>query len=408
MEIEDYVRASRRNHPDQKIMHDYYTALYTLIKLQFPAYITFPKLFVSYSSDRRCEQARIQDSTYIIYDQYLGQGFDRLNRILKAKQSWHDLTVSFALKCLAQKLITRGATHNALIYAIHHDDILNRVKEAGNPFAFSKEEETYISMLTMVQECFILSHEFSHFLISHGSSLEENGCDRVYAEALKLISQPLSVTHLKESTKRYGKKWTSQTKEHYQSFTERMVSFFKDSRKKLLPEMLCDQLATKHAMRVIYEFYDVPMDIICEGIFLAFKHSRMFRHLELLADNIVPLDSCTNQECRQMFMRLPEEIWHSDNVDPIYEAQIRQRYMRLQLYLYVQNSERAYAKLDGIDNHLKDVSDFYDEKIEDAVLINLVARILTAEDMTKETEFLLEGQDDTRLLNIIDSYTGWK
>src|SRR6266850_3499064 len=104
--IEAYLSASRRlKPPPSRALLAQYRSMYDSIVANIPRHDDTPELFVTYSSERRCEFIRVAGKEYLVYDQYLGQTFNRLNRIQFAKHGAQSLSRSIACKILAEHLI---------------------------------------------------------------------------------------------------------------------------------------------------------------------------------------------------------------------------------------------------------------------------------------------------------------
>jgi hypothetical protein len=169
MDLDTYLRASRTlpEKPPPELPN-YIHAYASLIKI-CPEYLefskevtatTFPHLVIVYSLQRAHEIARIGGELYLIYDQYVGQTFNMLNRIWLNSDDRRDGEM-FAFKLLAEYYATRGegalAGLCAGAYATLHVECSSYKRERD-----IRRRNT----ITIVQEVFVMAHELAHLIIT--------------------------------------------------------------------------------------------------------------------------------------------------------------------------------------------------------------------------------------------------
>ena len=109
---------------------------------------------IVYSTSRRVELVTLSGVSWVIYDQYMGQTMNLLNRIfIEAEDKQHSIV--YFHKVLAERLLEVGrleeALHCATIYHNHREDLnLKRL------------DEEWRFLLIEVHEAFLLHHEFGH------------------------------------------------------------------------------------------------------------------------------------------------------------------------------------------------------------------------------------------------------
>ena len=210
----------------------------------------YPKLKICYSLNRTCQMVTIDETDYLIYDQYLGQSINHLMLLYYSKKTSETDILRYFHKCSAEYYYVSGqvflATINAVFYEvlqkdfdIHaHLDSINIMCKAGD---------------VMMQEMFVMLHELYHWKLAR--------CDR--KEAL-----------IEEKRKELLSKNPFAMYPHviypvYEFFTpeqreqERDQWLNEDSN---IEEILCDEYALK---RLIGIFAFVPDTTVAEASMLA-------------------------------------------------------------------------------------------------------------------------------------------
>ncbi|OLS60270.1 hypothetical protein PSEMO_46810 [Pseudomonas putida] len=120
---------------------------------------------IVYSTSRRVELVTLPDATWIVYDQYLGQSLNLLNRLFIEAGDLEPAIIYFH-KVLAERLVEVGrleqALHCAAFYDEHRD--LLQPRRLDEPWRF---------LLTEVHETFLMSHELGHRLYDQENALPE-------------------------------------------------------------------------------------------------------------------------------------------------------------------------------------------------------------------------------------------
>lgn len=113
---------------------------------------------IVYSASRRVELVALSGVSWIIYDQYMGQTMNLLNRIFIEAEDKQPSLVYFH-KVLAERLLEAGrleeALHCATIYHNNREDL--NLKRLNEEWRF---------LLIEVHEAFLLHHEFGHVVFS--------------------------------------------------------------------------------------------------------------------------------------------------------------------------------------------------------------------------------------------------
>jgi hypothetical protein len=381
--IEHYIASSRRTRPPTAELTAAYKAYYEQIVALTVPLGPPPELFITYSSDRTCELIRFAKSTYLVYDQYLGQSFNRLNRIQYALHGTQMLSQGYACKYVAERLICLGQTGPAAFFAMVASQFEQNVKAEGDPFRLPKKDDDAWVGFTGTQELFVMAHELAH----HRWHLDR---DNLSAEISHYIVEFLDLK-TKTADEDFGN-----LAENYKEALDKAPAGF-------LEEVFADDFGALIAFRASITV-DVPVWQRAAGIILAFKYLRLFRHLDLLARRMAELSAETDQKSFKCKMEaLKHDIWDG-LAGNIRLYQFREHFIRHRLRIacgripsYVPSDEAKISALIGE----------YDENTEFPVLFGLVDRLsdsLTPGILADLCKTMGAHHDGVAL---IDKMTGW-
>lgn len=159
MNINDYINSTRFIKKEETF--GYYYDMYNIITSTFDnKRIEFPELVVCYSTERTCEFVSINEKDYIIYDQYLGQSINMLNRIYFNSTDKYD-SLTYAYKVLCE--ICHYSSKIELSKLLYTSYAINKYNHISY-----KQKKNYVerSKYTYFQEFFVLMHEVAHWLLS--------------------------------------------------------------------------------------------------------------------------------------------------------------------------------------------------------------------------------------------------
>lgn len=159
MNINDYINSTRFIKKYETF--DYYHDMYNIITSTFDnKNIEYPELVVCYSTERTCEFVSINEKDYIIYDQYLGQSINMLNRIYFNSTDKYD-SLTYAYKVLCE--ICHYSSKIELSKLLYTSYVLNK----DNHISYKQNNNYAVrSEYTYFQEFFVLMHEVAHWLLS--------------------------------------------------------------------------------------------------------------------------------------------------------------------------------------------------------------------------------------------------
>jgi len=230
--IDTYIQQSRRTINPSHVLSDVYDGYYQKIKRQVGNGYSHPNLKVTYSPVRQSEIVKIGQNIFLVYDQYIGQTFNEMNKVLHECENKKLRAISYACKYIAENLITERSNNLAVLFSLVHKyvgdnvDKINEDKEDTN-------KQTRLA-LTGVQEIYVMAHEFSHRLFRINEKMRLHNTlytmERV-DEYLRLIEEETDYMKLKE----IAKDMLQETDRSYDDMGVEIHQMFKDlvERKKL-------------------------------------------------------------------------------------------------------------------------------------------------------------------------------
>ncbi len=139
-----------------------------LSRLDLAEHSSRPRLHVTLTANAVVETLTVVGEDVIVYDQYLGQSFNRLTDFALAE--WPvELVIQWGMKHLAIALAARGAYWPSL--AAHH--LANEPAESERPHERRAEVFERRSQRVGIQEHFVLAHECVHAALRRGSLGDE-------------------------------------------------------------------------------------------------------------------------------------------------------------------------------------------------------------------------------------------
>lgn len=163
--IDDIIANSRAllSSPPRAEMYPYFPDLIEHAQASFPD-VKLPEVIIVYSLNKTCETFTYGTSQYIVYDQYLGQAFNKFNRLV-----YHEDLVesrAYLYKLIGEEYFLINQSRNSALYLLCHD-INKKAKLSDLPPEFLDKK----TQLIVVQEAFVLFHEIAHNLISANPDL---------------------------------------------------------------------------------------------------------------------------------------------------------------------------------------------------------------------------------------------
>lgn len=400
--IDDYISASRRTKPTTTGLVDRYNENYKLLALQLPFGMKLPELKVVYSADRRCELVNIgTEKKHLIYDQYLGQSFNKLNRNLVASHSRDQLSKAYACKYLAEKLLLKGETILATVLALLSVGFDSHVNEKGNPYTeTTSADENKRLYYVVVQELFVMAHEIGHLLYSINKGTKKNPENHIKEILTEFAKRKINSESYDIMVRRYGRRWGDEALAH-----DREKHYIEtiDEHPELIPEAFADQMGALLAYRVATEFFEIDPETAVEGLVLGHKYLRLFHALDSLADELCKTGWGTNSaDISSIGKRLKDCVWEGKDGN-IRITQLREHFLRSELVDFC-----GFSGVKKELSNLPNVVDAYDEHTEFPILLDLVDVLLEEKSMELPEAIIASGRNEEELKGDIDSITNWE
>ncbi len=384
--IEIYLNTARRTKATSEALVAQYESYYEHIKAQISPVGGYPELHVTYSSERRCELLRLKGRQYLVYDQYLGQSFNRINRIQFAKHESPSLSMAYASKFIAERLIALNALGPAVFFGLISKQFEKLAHAPGNPFADLGEDEYLRHRLIAAQELFVMAHEVAHHRWALDQSNLTNEISGNIDAFLKSRVQSEHPTDASMSLSSYYK------------------STYVDAGPEFLEELFADDFGGIVAMRVATLLGVQPWEASL-GAILAFKYLRLFRHLDIIAQGVASLASSTSDSDFQAKLKaLENDIWDAKTKD-VARFQFREHFLRYRLG----EARKSLPNYGGTgDAKIVSVVGEYDEKTEFPATIGLIDRLTATLSPSLLLELDAKINKTTNGQHHADKLTGWQ
>jgi hypothetical protein len=249
--ISDFIKFSRAHLKDHLAGQFYYYFYGILENIKKTMDFADPEIHIVYSINKTCETFRFENSDYIIYDQYLGQVFNKFNRIIFHESNQE--AKAYLCKLLSEEFyLTNQLTHSTSHFICYTAN--TKANATDLPESFLNEKQK----LCTVQESFVFLHELSHILISKSSPYLIKAKEFYNKNAqIKIISKPLQ-----DGSFEIG----DADIDH------------------LMEEFACDIFAIENIFSYHLAKYDMSVKLVVESILLAFLYLRTLLDLKLIAN----------------------------------------------------------------------------------------------------------------------------
>jgi len=160
--IEEFIEATRGPRVQVRVLPEYaarYQSMFRWITKRLDTMIgsgqPADRLLVIYSHTGEAETVSLGGQRIVVFDQYLGQIMNRLNRLLFESAPVTEVD-AYLCKLFALRFLCAGRPREALEYATLYHAWSERLTSADYASSAAR------IMFTMVQECFVIAHELSH------------------------------------------------------------------------------------------------------------------------------------------------------------------------------------------------------------------------------------------------------
>lgn len=160
--IDRLIAATRRN-VEHKVQIPLYTSVINRLRSVAEQFQLPIDVKVVYSTSRKVENVKVAGAYWLIYDQYMGQSINLLNRVFLEAFDANPALIYFH-KVLAERLVEVGRLSEALHCGIKY-------QQGRSALAPKRTDEPWRALLTSVHERFLLYHEFGHRVYQHPDKL---------------------------------------------------------------------------------------------------------------------------------------------------------------------------------------------------------------------------------------------
>jgi hypothetical protein len=291
MLLNSYIESTRKikGQRNEKL-NDYYHKVFNIIKKHAQFDISGVELEVIYSSNKTAELLYLKDRHFLVYDQYLGQVFNMMNRLFfNATEPRESLAYSF--KIFAEEIQLEGRPDIGLIFALSYLKVI----EESSTYKKDIDLATRLNY-TAIQEMFVMVHELIHFSkIADAKYIEQSRSEVLtmmedllarlddkelqddttfsyLADEYKLLysDQQFSKDLLPEG---YFEKVRDQHIQNEKDSHNRIIEMIKTSNA-LIEEIICDEQAAVLTMYIMTREYQFHPETSFDGIYLAMLHLR--------------------------------------------------------------------------------------------------------------------------------------
>ena len=264
-----YLAATRRLR-DEFVARGYYAELHQGIRAAMAGFAPLPNLHVTYSTERTCETLDLAGGRIVIYDQYLGQTFNQLNRLHLNGSDPEDMT-TYGCKLLAERAQLLGCLEQSLAFAAAYR---LRQHEASNAHREDRDLKKRLEW-TLIQESYVVVHELFHSVLHRdpawrAAAIRDARADHYHNRLLPIVQRAA----------REGEGDTA-----YRGSLGRQIALFLTS-DALVEECVCDTLAVP----VIWLMFKDQCDVatIRSAIFFALRNLRLLALIDHYGDTLLP------------------------------------------------------------------------------------------------------------------------
>jgi hypothetical protein len=305
MTIEEYLSSSRKLKPQNSFdLNPYYSHLFERILDLFEIDLTHINLEIVYSNNKTAELLRdFQDKTYLVYDQYLGQCFNMLNRIYfngKEKEIAH----FYSFKILAEEFQIFGFPDLAQIFGLSY------IKEMENYSSYKNDQDpTLRNIYTLIQEAYVIVHELAHYIITvtdaqklrararemtieifeHQKTVKSSNDDTIFDQYMTDFHN--TITEGKDTYKdRLTNEQISNLKEDFLSnsdnYEDEAINYVKQN-DNIIEELVCDELAFFILIDFFKDQYNIQYDTVIHAMFVGMMNLRVLGIIHNQANDFI-------------------------------------------------------------------------------------------------------------------------
>ena len=279
MDLSEYISVTRTV-SDTEPSEFVYKLFYQRIMNAFDQPDLLPELQLVYTLQRSTEVMVLSRKEYLLYDQYLGQTMNMLNRILLNSDSPMDAQM-YSFKLLAERYAMGGQFDWALMFAYSYQVLRKQYKSY-------RQDKNLIrrSTFTYAQELFIIAHEIAHLIIRNpgrfisilqeDSSAADDNKERYknYSVVIRFLAD-----HFKVGRIDYDVFTPSSTNPFSKLLFDELEFVIQSD---VREECCCDVLATIMVISVLKRQKGINLSDVLVAIAMCLRHLRIIGVVELM------------------------------------------------------------------------------------------------------------------------------
>lgn len=375
MKIEEYVQFTRKV-KSTEIHSDYYNKLLSnIMKAHSKDYL--PKIcHICHTTERSCEIIILNDLTFLLYDQYLGQSMNMLNRIYLNSSDIND-GLMYANKILAENSQLIGNPKLGVFFVMQYKSLQETCS------SYKKEiNYTLRSTYTLAQEYFVLLHEIYHFHINHTKSDRQfEGVKGLLRELIDNVGDFANVQAEETANSiLHDRREVFKDRSLYAEKTANKFILLKETIRSLptssyfgefagiieedyfAEECICDELASRSTCAIMRQLHNVPDDVTLSAIYLGLLYLRLF---STLRDTALRLQTDKDDELYE------GNSFRSHLQSFFFEATIRQLFFRTIVPSLLHHKRNA-RQADDLHRIFIKINKQYTRLIEDPILFSII------------------------------------
>jgi hypothetical protein len=400
--LERYLNASHRllTPVNQQVRASYYARLFNILEESFHRYAAnhihgfepgpFPAPTLIYSNDRMCQVVKQTQGLHLVYDQYLGETFNLLTRIVYHARNVPDYAEAFGLKCIAQRLVSRGLLNEARWIALYCTGL-----QPKNPLP-KFDTTSNRGLITMAQELFIMAHEVCHHFVKRNvafHALQMVTAEIAFHEAKSYGTHPPPKRNRRSIAKKYGFPVSVHA---WKQAVKVKLDFWEAHKADYLEEIACDQFARDVVLDFARTSGFGPV-IGFTAVMLAVRYLRILHYCKAMA-------ACFgNEECIQP---LNQDVQVTQMREHVLQASFPMAYKNV----FGQPDSGYESSWAAVRAALDLINDQVDENLHDPIVYRLPRFI---ESVMKDKEFgqPIPREDGTffsrdEILDLVEEATG--
>ncbi|NWD79115.1 hypothetical protein HX891_01895 [Pseudomonas reactans] len=330
--IDRLINSTRNNYP-HRVNVGYYEVPLEKIKNVADRLSIDVKVKIVYSSTRSAESISLGESEWLVYDQYMGQSINLLNRIFIEADD-HRPALTYFHKALAERLLEVGKLSEALHCALYY----SQERKILEP---KRVNENLRGLMTTLQEQFYFYHEFGHIIYRKPGTLPlvrqqvQDIVEHLITEKnlsledtiARLRAAPPAAYHhadleeaIAEQRREFGKKSRCQ-------FVNATLSALADPG--IQEEIFCDIFSADLLSLEAFVQGSDPVDVL-RSIYIGFYHLQAFEYIKRFPD----------------LPRGAGKLEHDWSFDNVPKVQVRSHCLRTHLLFIYESHLRVTLGLD--------------------------------------------------------------